>query len=153
MIIESADFQDLKKILELQYLAFQSEARLNNDFSIAPLHQTLEEVLEEFRSGTILKAVEDGTIIGSVRGLVSNSRLLIGKLIVHPDHQGKGIGTKLLQAIECAYPTLCYELFTSNRSEKNLSLYERQGYKRFKEKKLSPALSFIYLEKNPNSVN
>ncbi len=148
MIIESAGFQDLKEILELQYLAFQSEAILNNDFSIAPLHQTLEEVQEEFRSGTILKAAQDGTIIGSVRGLVSGNRLLIGKLIVHPDHQGKGIGTKLLQAIESAYPTLGYELFTSNRSEKNLKLYERQGYKRFMEKKLSPALTFIYLEKN-----
>ena len=153
MIIESADFQDLKEILELQYLAYQSEAILNNDFSIPPLLQTLEEVQEELCSGTILKAVEDGTIIGSVRGLISNSRLLIGKLIVHPDHQGKGIGTKLLQAIESSHPRLCYELFTSNRSEKNLSLYERQGYKRFKKKKLSPALTFIYLEKNPINVN
>lgn len=153
MIIENSDFQDLKEILELQYLAYQSEAILNNDFSIPPLLQTLEEVQEEFRNGTILKAVEDGTIIGSVRGRVQNNTLLIGKLMVHPSLQRKGIGTKLLQAIERAYPTLRYELFTSNKSEKNLRLYERQGYKRFKEKQVSPDLTFIYLEKNPIRMN
>jgi len=153
MIIEDAAFNDLKEILELQYLAYQSEAILNSDFSIPPLLQILEEVQQEFHSGKILKAVADGTIIGSVRGRVQNNTLLIGKLIVHPNLQGKGIGTKLLQAIERAYPTLSYELFTSNKSEKNLRLYEHQGYKRFMEKQISPDLTFIYLEKKPINMN
>ena len=48
MIIENADFKDLKEILELQYLAYQSEAMLNNNFSIPPLLQTLEEVRKEY---------------------------------------------------------------------------------------------------------
>ena len=75
---------------------------------------------------------------------------MIGKLIVHPNHQGKGIGTKLLQAMEKAHPTLRYELFTSNKSEKNIRLYEHQSYVRFMEKQIAPELTFIYLGKNPD---
>ena len=133
----------------LQRLAYQSEALLLNNFSIPPLTQTLAEVETEFQNGIFLKAVEDGRIIGSVRGYVKESTLYIGKLIVHPDFRGKGIGTSLLTAIEQRYPACRYELFTSAKSEKNLRLYERQGYRRFAEKSVSPELSFIYLEKAP----
>ena len=52
-----------------------------------------------------LKAVEDGRIIGSVRGNVLDpDSVYIGRLIVHPDYQNQGIGTKLLKTIEARYP-------------------------------------------------
>lgn len=48
------------------------------------LRQTIEEVYDEFRKGTILKAVDErGTIIGSVRAYQENGIVYIGKLMVH----------------------------------------------------------------------
>ena len=146
--IETASETDLSEILNLQRLAYQSEAILLNDFSIPPLLQTLEEVQQEFSNGVFLKAVTDGQIIGSVRGYVQDRTLNIGKLIVHPDFRGRGVGTQLLQAIEDACPDCRYELFTSAKSEKNIRLYERQGYRRFAEKQVNPELCFVYLEKS-----
>ena len=145
--IEQASKTDLSEILNLQRLAYQSEAILLNDFSIPPLLQTLEEVQQEFSNGIFLKAVTDGQIIGSVRGYVQDRTLNIGKLIVHPDFRGRGVGTQLLQAIEDACPDCRYELFTSAKSEKNIRLYERQGYRRFAKKQISAELCFVYLEK------
>lgn len=149
MKIDQACTCDLPEIWELQRLAYQSEAILLNNFSIPPLTQTLNEVEIEFQNGVFLKALEDSRIIGSVRGYVKDATLYIGKLIVHPDFRGKGIGTSLLAAIEGLYPACRYELFTSEKSEKNLRLYERQGYRRFAEKSISPELLFVYLEKAP----
>ena len=149
MKIDQACASDLPEILILQRLAYQSEAILLNNFSIPPLTQTLNEMEVEFQSGIFLKAVEHGRIIGSVRGYVKDATLHIGKLIVHPDFRSKGIGTGLLTAIEQLYPACRYELFTSAKSEKNLRLYERQGYRRFAEKSISTELSFVYLEKAP----
>ncbi|WP_295088704.1 hypothetical protein [Ruminococcus sp.] len=66
-IIKKAERNDLKEILQLQYLAYQSEADLFGSRDIPPLKQTLDEVVEEFNSGVILKMVDDkNTIIGSV---------------------------------------------------------------------------------------
>lgn len=145
--IEKAIETDLDEILNLQRLAYQSEAILLNNFSIPPLMQTLDEVQQEFAHGVFLKAVIDGQIIGSVRGYIQDGTLHIGKLIVHPEYRGRGIGTQLLQAIEDACPDYRYELFTSAKSEKNIRLYERQGYCRFAEKQVNPELRFVYLEK------
>lgn len=90
--IVQAEEADLEAILELQRLAYQSEARLLNDFSIPPLMQTLEEMKEEFRNGVFLKAVDaGGRIVGSVRGTLRGDTLLIGKLMVHPECQGNGL--------------------------------------------------------------
>ena len=100
-MIKKAQKEDLEKILELQYLAYQSEARLFGNMDIPPLKQTIEEVYDEFQKGTILKAVDDGwVIIGSVREYQDNGTVYIGKLMVHPKMQKKVIGTKLLLEIE-----------------------------------------------------
>ena len=45
--IERADKADLQKILELQYLAYQSEAQLFGDKNIPPLMQTLSDIEAE----------------------------------------------------------------------------------------------------------
>ena len=145
-----AEKEDLKEILDLQYLAYQSEAALFGNKDIPPLKETLPELEEEFKNGIVLKMVsEDGKIIGSVRSYAKDKTAYIGKLMVHPDFRGKGYGSKLLREIERYYVDTRYELFTSTRSVDNIRLYEKLGYKIFDEKKITDELVFVYMEKMP----
>lgn len=148
MIIVRAEKEDLPKILDLQYLAYQSEARLFDYQDIPPLKQTLADVENEYQKGIILKAVDDGgVIIGSVRAYQDGGTVYIGKLMVHPLKQGQGIGTQLLFEMEKQYPNQRYELFTSTKSEKNIVLYQKLGYKIFDEEQFTEELRFVYMEK------
>lgn len=101
----------------------------------------------EFHKGIILKEINDGIIIGSVRAYSENGTAYIGRLMVHPVYQGKGIGTKLLCEIEKYYLNERYELFTSTRGINNIKMYEKLGYHGFKEKKINDKLCVVYLEK------
>ena len=148
MKIMKAEKSDLKDILELQYMAYQSEAILTNNFEIPPLKQTYDEILTEYDSCDILKAVDkDGNIIGSVRGRLKDNILQVARLMVHPRNQGQGIGTKLIAAIEELYPGVRKELFTSERSTRNIQLYQRNGYQIFKTENLTENLKMVYLYK------
>ena len=149
MEIERAIFEDLPKILDLQKLAYLSEAKLLNDYTIQPLTQTLEELENEFDKCTILKLVDkkDNVIIGSVRAQEENGRVHIGKLFVHPDYQNKGFGTNLLKTMETFYQGKTFELFTSSKSEKNLKLYIKNGYKEYKRQTVSDGFEFVFMEK------
>jgi N-acetylglutamate synthase and related acetyltransferases len=148
ILIKKAQKEDLEEILKLQYLAYQSEAKLFGNMDIPPLKQTIEEVYDEFQKGAILKAVGDGgVIIGSVRAFCDSGTVYIGKLMVHPSKQGQGKGTQLLLEMEKQYPNQRYELFTSTRSEKNIALYQKLGYKIFDEEQVTEELRFVYMEK------
>jgi len=48
MFISQASIEDVEAILKLQKIAYQSEARLYNDFSISRLTQTLEQIKADF---------------------------------------------------------------------------------------------------------
>ena len=153
--IEKATKADLNEILELQKLAFLSEAQLLNNFLISPLTENIEPLQEKFKIGIVIKAIEDTTnkIIGSVRGYEKDKTLFIEKLIVHPDYQNKGVGKSLLNYIENCFPSHRYELFTSSKSPKNLSFYKNAGYKTFKTTTTDNNITFDYLEKEPISKN
>jgi ribosomal protein S18 acetylase RimI-like enzyme len=150
MHVELADVQDARAILDLQKLAYQSEAALYNDYTIPPLTQTLEEIKADFGVQLFLKASVEGKIIGSVRGYLRQGTGYIGRLIVHPTHQGRGTGTALMDEIEKRFPGAeRFELFTGHKSVGNLRLYERLGYRPFTRKKVSETLELVYLEKLP----
>lgn len=147
MTILKAVQDDLQEILDLQYLAYQSEAALFGNKDIPPLKETIEELTEEFSKGVILKLVEDDKIIGSVRAYAKNGTAYIGKLMVHPDHRCKGYGTMLINEIEKCFPDCRFELFTSTRSKDNIRLYQKLGYMIFDRKEITDELVFVYLEK------
>ena len=148
--IITANESDADEILQLQYAAYQCEAEIYNNYSIQPLTQTLEQTVEEFGKSTVLKAVlKSGKIIGSVRAAEKDDgSVYIGKLMVLPDYQDKGIGKQLLQAIENEFCGKRYWLMTGHKSEKNLTLYEKCGYTRFKTEEIEPCLTLVCLEKS-----
>ena len=96
----------------------------------------------------ILIAEIDGVIVGSVRAEAKKGTCFIGRLIVSPDFQNRGIGTRLLTEVEKKFKDLIrYELFTGAESKKNLYLYQKAGYRIFKSEKISDKVDIVYLEK------
>ena len=148
MIIEDAVVEDAGEILGLQKLAYQSEARIYDDYTIPPLVQTTEQIEADFRSHVFLKALANGAVVGSVRARMDRGSCLIGRLIVHPDIQNQGIGTRLLKEIEGRFENAeRFELFTGHKSERNLHLYRKLGYRIFRREKVSGRLTLVYMEK------
>ena len=146
--IMRASVVDAQEILELQKLAYLDEAAIYDDYTIAPLHQSLAEMEQDMRQQIVLKAVEGEGIVGSVRGHARDGTCFIGRLIVHPDFQNRGIGRQLVAEIEgCFAGIQRYELFTGQRSQKNLHLYLKLGYRPLRMQRFSDKVTLVYLEK------
>jgi ribosomal protein S18 acetylase RimI-like enzyme len=149
MFIQRADLQDAAEILALQKTAYLSEAAIYDDYAIPPLVQTLEEMGDDLRTQVVLKVVIGDKIVGSVRAYQEQETCHIGRLIVHPDVQSRGIGTRLMHEIEVAFGGVRrFELFTGSRSERNLYLYRKLGYEPFKRQQISDAVTIVFLEKH-----
>lgn len=143
----NADVSDAPAILALQKRAYYSEAEINNDFSIPPLTQTLEQLQSEFTVKVILKVVVNGEIVGSGQVRLENGTAYIGRIIVRPELWGQGIGSRILHALETVFPDAQrFELFTGAKSVNNITLYKNRGYSEFKEAFVGET-RIIFLEK------
>jgi GNAT superfamily N-acetyltransferase len=146
--VERATVEDAKEILALQKLAYRSEAAIYDEYGIPPLTQTLEEMRADFARQVYLKAVLKERIVGSVRAHEREGTCYVGRLIVHPDSQNRGTGSRLMNEIEAVFARARrFELFTGHRSERNLYLYHKLGYRPFRREVVTGALTLVYLEK------
>ena len=153
MKILEAKIEDAPIILKIQKEAYISEAELHNDFNIPPLTQSLAELESEFNNKCILKIVFNDQIIASGQVKLNGSTSCIGRMAVKSDFKGKGIGSKLLSALEQFYPEAHQvELFTGINSKANLGMYERRGYRRIKEEVLGKT-TVVFLGKSLNTAN
>ncbi|MBB6449481.1 ribosomal protein S18 acetylase RimI-like enzyme [Geomicrobium halophilum] len=135
-MIERAQKQDVSEILSLQKLAYVSEAEIYNNYNIMPLKEDLATAEQSFEDNIVLKYVEEGRIVGSVRAYEKDGECFINKLMVHPEYRNRGIAQKLMEGIEKQFKGVTYKLFTGSRSTKNIALYEKLGYKGYKKEKL-----------------
>jgi predicted N-acetyltransferase YhbS len=127
--ISVAQQADALEILSLQQRAFQSEAKRYNNFKIEPLKQTVDEIKKDFSNYTFLKAVYRNNIIGSVKLRKIENKCWVGRLIVEPVLQRKGIGTQLLRKSESIMADVIeYFLYTGSESEDNINFYRKSGY-------------------------
>jgi N-acetylglutamate synthase-like GNAT family acetyltransferase len=151
MKIKIAEKQDLERILELQYKAFYGQALIYNDFKLAPLTQTLDEILKEYTHKTIYKLEKNGRIIASVRCAAKDEVLHIERLVVDPEYQNQGIGASIMKEIENLYSNTVkiYTLFTCHKIEMNLHLFKKLGYTEIKTEWFSEDYALVYMEK-PN---
>lgn len=147
--ITDAVIDDARIILSLQKRAYIQEVELNdNNFNIPPMLQSYEEILNDFTICKILKAIENDCIVGSVRAKQVNSTCHIGRLIVEPIYQQRGIGKILLQSIETRFTNVIdFELFTGVKSIRSRKFYRNAGYAEEEEYNAPDGTRLIRLRK------
>jgi N-acetylglutamate synthase-like GNAT family acetyltransferase len=135
--INRATFLDASEILSLQKLAYLSEAELYGNYDIEPLKQSISDIEKAFEEHLVLKYVDNGKIIGSVKAYETEGTCYIGKLMVHPDFQNRGIGL-LIVAMSCSRGV----------KARKTSLFMKLGYKGYKKQKLDREETiFLFMEK------
>ncbi|MGY2060369.1 GNAT family N-acetyltransferase [Nocardia gipuzkoensis] len=123
---------DLAELVVLQRCCWVPEAIINETLAIPPLHETHDEVLAWATTWSTLVMRDRGRLVGAVRGGVENATdWHIGRLMVAPDLAGRGIGSHLLRLAEDLAPPQSqrFVLFTGARSERNIRIYQRAGYR------------------------
>lgn len=140
---------DAGEIHTLQLAAFLAEGHRYADYAIPPLLETPEAAAERLRDGVVLKAVAGSRIVGSVQLTVDGPVGEIARLVVAPDWQGRGLGSRLLKAVEKLAPgeVTTFELFTGAASERNLAVYAKAGYRELRREAHSAAVDLVYLGK------
>ena len=124
---------DAGELLTLQRAAYVTEAQLHDDVRLPPLVQSLEQLRTELSAPhvTAWGVRRAGRLVAAVRLCdLGHGTVELGRLVVAPDVQGSGLGSRLLTDAERLAPegTTAVHLFTGERSEANLRLYRRHGY-------------------------
>ncbi|MER6947759.1 GNAT family N-acetyltransferase [Nonomuraea sp. NPDC000554] len=139
---------DAGEILTVQRAAYVTEAQLYGDPFIPPLVESLEQVRAAIVSATVLKAVDGGRVVGAVRGQLSGTTCLVGRLVVAPDRQGRGVAMALLTALHELVPeAAAFDLFTGHLSDGNLRLYRRLGYRETHRERMDDHLTLVHLRR------
>ena len=157
ILIEQAVVQDVPALLDLQRKAFWPECRKLGWEDAEPMTESVEQAREEFVQCTTLKARDgNGRIIGSVRGNVENGSLYIGRLMVLPEYQQRGIGKQLLCEIQSRMPHDHVWLCVCEQVKHVYDFYLREGFEPFKFEDAGRGLTWIYMEKkapSPSRIN
>ena len=132
--IEKAIFEDLPEIVVLQKLAFYDVGVYYRNFRLRQLVATLAEFEQTYTEYLYLKATKGDRIVGSTRAKDIDGICKIENVIVHPGHQRKGIGQRLVIEIMEQNPEADkYELYTGKYTPGNVKFYEGLGFTVVKE--------------------
>ncbi|HET6295604.1 MAG TPA: tRNA (guanosine(37)-N1)-methyltransferase TrmD [Kribbella sp.] len=140
---------DAGELHTLQRAAYLTEGAAYDDFTIPPLQEPLEGTVERVGEGGVWKAVVGSRIVGAVQVGVEGEVARIGRLMVAPDWQGRGVGTRLLRVAEKTVPAEVtqYELTTGAQSERNLQLYRNAGYREVSRERQTAKVELVRLVK------
>ena len=148
LTIVRAHLDDAPAMLAMQKLAFEPEARACQAWEIPPLQETVEGLREHICMATVLKAMEGDRLVGAIRGIVTGTTCLIRVLVVAPRAQGRGLGARLLAAVEQAHPQVQrFELTTNMIMVGNVRFYLRHGYDVVEQVQHAPTIRLAFMRK------
>lgn len=123
---------DAGELFTLTRACWLSEVLVNPDIDIPAVSETFAEQQAALASWQTWVLRRDHRLVGSVRGRPTGDGVWeIGRLMVAPDLQGRGLGRRLLEHAEAIAPadTRLFELVTGAGSATNLRRYRRAGYR------------------------
>ncbi|WP_028645353.1 tRNA (guanosine(37)-N1)-methyltransferase TrmD [Nocardioides sp. URHA0020] len=129
--IRPATPADAAELLVLQLACWVQVQHENPGVHVAALHESLDDVRAWLDTHTVLVARSAGRLVGAVRGIRHEEVWDIGRLMVAPDLEGRGLGRELLGRMEGLAPpdATAYWLFTGAKSARNLRMYKKAGYR------------------------
>ena len=135
MEITKATKEDIPELCELLGFLFAQEAEFQPDRSLQSAG--LRKIIDFPEGGQILVVREGGSPLGMINLLFTVSTALGGRvailedMVVHPNHRGRGAGSKLLQAaIDFAKSVGCRRLtlLTDQTNKSGQRFYKRHGF-------------------------
>ncbi|HEX2895311.1 MAG TPA: tRNA (guanosine(37)-N1)-methyltransferase TrmD [Marmoricola sp.] len=126
---------DAGELFTLQRACWVQELQANPGVPIPALAESLEDVRRWTGTDTVLVLRSAGRLVGAVRGVLhagpEGAVWDIGRLMVAPDLQGRGLGRLLLERIEALAPDAAtgFVLFTGAGSVRNQKMYKKAGYR------------------------
>lgn len=130
--VVAATRADAGELLTLQRACWLQEAIANDSVTGIPaLHETLDDVVVWLADWTTFVVRSHGRLVGAVRGRMEGHAWDIGRIMVAPDLQGRGLGRLLLEHIQAVAPAAAtsYVLFTGAGSADNLRMYKKAGFR------------------------
>ncbi|RYE79410.1 MAG: tRNA (guanosine(37)-N1)-methyltransferase TrmD [Myxococcales bacterium] len=133
--IRTAQPADAAELLVLQRACWTQEALANDHLGIPALHESLDDVRAWLQSWQTWVVRSGPRLVGAVRARMVGDDWDIGRIMVAPDLQGQGLGRALLEHVEQQAPAGARRLilFTGARSDRNLTMYRKAGYRRVVE--------------------
>jgi tRNA (guanine37-N1)-methyltransferase len=122
---------DAGELLTLQRACWVQEALANDSLADIPaLHESLADVQEWLTKWATWVVRSEGRLVGAVRGRLEGEAWDIGRIMVAPDLQGRGLGRALLDHIQAvaAPEATSYVMFTGARSADNIRMYKKAGF-------------------------
>ena len=147
MIITNVDNNDLESIFSLQECVFKEEPLLTG-LDYFNQVTSLDDLKACFEKYDFLKAVDDdGSISGLICAKENNHTVSIMAVMVKKERRNKGIGRKLVFAVEHLYSGIRCEIQTPDTMPKNIAFYESMGYSVCKKENNTKGEQIITFEK------
>ena len=131
-LVEPADAGEL---FTLQRACWVQEMQANPGVPIPALEETFADLRRWIATDTVIVVRAAARLVAAVRARLharpDGDVWDIGRLMVAPDLQGRGLGRQLLERIEALAPESAtgFELFTGAGSARNQKLYRKAGYR------------------------
>ena len=134
---------DAGELYTLQRACWLQEMEANPGVEIPALRESLDDVRRWLGEWTVrvVREPSSGRLVGAVRGRVDrHGEWDIGRIMVAPDLQGRGLGRALLELVEALAPAdvTTYVLFTGAGSADNLRMYKKAGFRLRPDRKAPP---------------
>ena len=125
---------DAGELYTLQRACWLQEMEANPGVEIPALRESLDDVRRGLGEWTVrvVREPSSGRLVGAVRGrLDRHGEWDIGRIMVAPDLQGRGLGRALLELVQALAPAdvTTYVLFTGAGSSDNLRMYKKAGFR------------------------
>jgi ribosomal protein S18 acetylase RimI-like enzyme len=146
-VVKPADKRHLKSLPAIERVAAEVFPLEDMPLTLRSEVTSIDVLQDAYRRGLLWVAVDEADVaVGFLLADVVDGHFHIKELDVHPDHQRKGLGTKLLQ---CAYDTAAERRFqlitltTFGHLQWNAPFYRRHGFSIMSETHYGEELSAI----------